>query len=868
MHASDALARSGQRAAEDEARAASHGPDRHGPRSRGAPGHDESEDGSRGKRGGATDEEAGREARRIACVVIEAETVVVAGVLSVAVRIAPVSPADRAHAEIAAGGQREDARSAQRIARDPTGRCSARRRLLVRALRVMVGRSSFGGRRNSIELEPRKRHRATPWSVLDGEHLRGGHASRCGQLDPMPAWVRGQRGAERGSADDHAVEAHLEAFRDVTVVVGRHLQGHVAEPRLERRRVRTCVRATFGLARAGGLRRGVRVFDPRRCGAAFVLVTQREVEQRAEPGIETIAVGELRTRFGIAARLHQPACFLELRLGERAIERRFASCARRRCEGRDHHHARGCASDQGQCHPFVRVASQEVATIMLAARMASETRESARNALDDTAALSTVAPACIEDEPLAGLPAPGSLVVRGKYRIERLVGMGGMGAVFAATHTQLGHRVALKLLLPQVSRENPHARDRFLREARAAVRIVSDHVARVIDVGVLEGDIAYMVMDYLEGVDLAVHLRERAPAPAPVAFAVEVVLHACEALAAAHVRRIVHRDIKPSNIFLVAREDESVSVKILDFGISKVERSDEAPKSITNPGGVLGSPRYMSPEQVRSSKDVDHRTDIWSVGLVLYEILAGRPMFDHASFSAQCAAIVADDVSLRLERPDVDPALEAIIARCLAKNAEDRFEDVAELAAALAPFAPDGASSARRTARILGRPAQVAVRTSSPPPLVEGARPSDAPFSRTLHEEERTRRPEESRWRTSKLAVFAMIAPLLAGAAVMSTRAPKEAHPAGRELAMSALASPATLPAEPMLPAPQAATLRAEPKAAASVATPAQPTSRPTVHRSMRASTPAASAKVAAPTTPRPTADAEDLNLWLLRERR
>ncbi|WP_438021711.1 serine/threonine-protein kinase [Sorangium sp. So ce233] len=275
-------------------------------------------------------------------------------------------------------------------------------------------------------------------------------------------------------------------------------------------------------------------------------------------------------------------------------------------------------------------------------------------------------------------------VIAGKYRVERVIGAGGMGVVVAAIHLQLEERVAIKLLLPAAAHSRTLA-ERFVREARAAVKVKSEHVARVTDVGTLESGTPYMVMEYLSGSDLADALR--AGGRMPPQAAVEYVLQACEALAEAHAAGIVHRDLKPANLFLTRRADGSPCVKVLDFGISKVAPSGSDPR-ITDTTAVMGSPLYMSPEQLKSSRDVDARTDIWSLGVILFELLAGEPPFDGATMPQLCVAIMQGvPRPLAALRADVPPGLEAVILRCLEKTPERRFRDVGELAAALAPFA-------------------------------------------------------------------------------------------------------------------------------------------------------------------------------------
>ncbi|WP_437719369.1 serine/threonine-protein kinase [Sorangium sp. So ce448] len=282
-----------------------------------------------------------------------------------------------------------------------------------------------------------------------------------------------------------------------------------------------------------------------------------------------------------------------------------------------------------------------------------------------------------------GLVRPGQVIAE-KYRVERVIGAGGMGVVVAATHLQLEERVAIKLLLPEAAKSRTLA-ERFVREARAAVKVKSEHVARVTDVGTLDSGTPYMVMEYLSGSDLADALR--AGGPMTPQAAVEYVLQACEALAEAHAAGIIHRDLKPANLFLTRRADSSPCVKVLDFGISKVATGGSDPR-ITDTKAIMGSPLYMSPEQLKSSRDVDARSDIWSLGVILFELLTGAPPFDGATMPQLCVAIMQGIPSpLAAFRSDVPPALEAVIRRCLEKLPEQRFRHVGELAEALAPFA-------------------------------------------------------------------------------------------------------------------------------------------------------------------------------------
>jgi eukaryotic-like serine/threonine-protein kinase len=299
-------------------------------------------------------------------------------------------------------------------------------------------------------------------------------------------------------------------------------------------------------------------------------------------------------------------------------------------------------------------------------------------------------------------PVQEGQVLAGKYRVERVLGVGGMGVVVSALHIQLDERVALKFLLPEAL-ANEEAVARFAREARAAVKIKSMHVARVSDVGTLETGAPYMVMEYLHGNDLSVLLRERGPMPYP--DAVDLILQACEALAEAHTHGIVHRDLKPANLFLITGADGSPCIKVLDFGISKLTNPNPSSGDygMTRTQAIMGSPLYMSPEQMTSSRDVDGRADIWALGTILFELLTGRPPFLGDSMPQLCGMILQEAPPLpRQLRPDLPDGLQAVLLRCLEKKREARFANVAELATALAPFGtPNATRSAERVSRVL-----------------------------------------------------------------------------------------------------------------------------------------------------------------------
>lgn len=288
-------------------------------------------------------------------------------------------------------------------------------------------------------------------------------------------------------------------------------------------------------------------------------------------------------------------------------------------------------------------------------------------------------------------PVQAGEILAGKYQVERVLGVGGMGVVVAARHIQLGERVALKFLHPSACLDEQMVA-RFLREARAVVKIRNEHVARVLDVGTLANGSPYIVMEYLEGQDLDHLLLARGHLP--ISEVVDYVLQSCEALAEAHTAQIIHRDLKPSNLFLTHRSDGSTQIRVLDFGISKMGGPSEGGShpSLTATSAIMGSPMYMSPEQIRSSKYIDARTDIWSLGVILFELIAGRPVYNAENSAALLAMIMMDPAPpLRSVVPEVPEALERVVMRCLEKNVDQRFANVAELAIALEPFAPPGA---------------------------------------------------------------------------------------------------------------------------------------------------------------------------------
>jgi eukaryotic-like serine/threonine-protein kinase len=317
-------------------------------------------------------------------------------------------------------------------------------------------------------------------------------------------------------------------------------------------------------------------------------------------------------------------------------------------------------------------------------------------------------------------PQPGDMVVE-KYRVKQVLGAGGMGVVVSAEHVQLGQTVALKFLRTDAFTSQTIV-ERFLREARAAAQLKSEHVVRVTDVGTLPTGAPYMVMEHLSGTDLGDEIVRRGQLP--VKEAIGYVLQACEAIAEAHAAGILHRDLKPSNLFLTRYPDGSPLVKVLDFGISKtLSKKTDLEPSLTGTAELMGSPRYMSPEQIRAAKELDARSDVWSLGIILYELLAGRTPFDGESLPEVLAQIAADPPTpLGEVRADLPAGLEDVIMRCLEKNRETRYASVDDFAIALLPHASSaGRGSIDRIRAIAGLPASPVAHEPAAEPTGAGA---------------------------------------------------------------------------------------------------------------------------------------------------
>jgi serine/threonine-protein kinase len=295
-------------------------------------------------------------------------------------------------------------------------------------------------------------------------------------------------------------------------------------------------------------------------------------------------------------------------------------------------------------------------------------------------------------------------VLAGRYRIGKSLGRGCMGEVVAAEQIHLKERVAIKFMMSERCQDQD-AVLRFLQEARAVRKIQSEHVVRVTDAAVRDDGVPYLVMEHLDGIDLGAKLARSKRVPLP--DAASWIIQACEGIGEAHRMGIVHRDLKPANLFLVDRPDGSTIIKVLDFGISKDTRigsgtlavSDTKPSGgLTQGRAVLGSPAYMAPEQIESPANVDARSDIWSLGATLFELVAGQVPFTGDTLFQIYKNIVADrSMSWRRKLDSLPEGFVSVVAKCLTVNREGRYSTTAELAAALAPFASKEVPAARRT---------------------------------------------------------------------------------------------------------------------------------------------------------------------------
>jgi eukaryotic-like serine/threonine-protein kinase len=454
-----------------------------------------------------------------------------------------------------------------------------------------------------------------------------------------------------------------------------------------------------------------------------------------------------------------------------------------------------------------------------------------------------VAPARADDLP-TNAPRPGE-VFEDVYRVGRMLGVGGVGFVFAAQQLATGDPVAIKMLLPEHAR-NSEVVERFLREGRIARRIESPHCTRVFDVATTAEGTPYLVMEYLEGVDLDTVLEKRGHIP--YEQAVDWVLEACEGIAAAHATKTVHRDLKPANLFL-AKIGRREVVKVLDFGISKSMALDTKSLQMTRTSTILGSPYYMSPEQFKSSRDVDERADIWSLGVILFELVSGKLPFDAPSLAELSVRILMNEAPPLTSPGGVPPRLANVVATCLRTDPALRFTNLADLADAIAIHgSPKARASAQRIVAALGMPAERAstrrtvpsladtspVAASLPPPPASDPRTprlaaSNAALARTI--------PAALSSSTGLMLAAAGLLIILSMMLIFVALRRRMVH-AGPSQALTAVASESSLPPEPVAsssPEPAASSVATVASAAPPAHDAGAPAARPSARPRARA---------------------------------
>ncbi|MCU0672315.1 MAG: protein kinase, partial [Myxococcota bacterium] len=346
---------------------------------------------------------------------------------------------------------------------------------------------------------------------------------------------------------------------------------------------------------------------------------------------------------------------------------------------------------------------------------------------------------------------PGTTFLDGKLEVVGLLGAGGMGAVYLVTHRLTRHRRALKILHPEYAK-NADVVARFLREASVAGTLGTPHVVETFDAGQLPDGSPYVLMEVLEGESLADALERGLPSD----HVARIVAGVCEGLTVAHAAGIIHRDLKPDNIFLTRDAAGNERVKLLDFGISKFASTQDFAGNLTRDGAMMGTPYYMSPEQTSGAKNVDERSDVYSLGVVLYEALAGRPPFVAESFPA-LIVMIHDGSFEPLDRaaPNVDPRLVSVVHRAMARDREVRFPNAEALRRALLPFTGVDEHAFSETLPSLPAPATPSV-PSATTPVTRGAVESEAPSA-----------PVAARPATSRRVVWALVSIVVVGLAAL-----------------------------------------------------------------------------------------------------